>query len=137
MNLCGFDSYLFSPVKATLQLQLRNPHLHVLLSVCRSVVDLWRSLLCHGAVTVTRRVCFTSFRPWVLGAASSPPLSSLVTFASIVEEEKQQEAALIRSREKPLALIQVTRAGALMRTHSFPTQHSVGENAAFHLSPSV
>uniref|UniRef100_A0A8C7X2G3 Inhibitor of Bruton agammaglobulinemia tyrosine kinase n=1 Tax=Oryzias sinensis TaxID=183150 RepID=A0A8C7X2G3_9TELE len=55
----------------------------------------------------TRRVCFTSFRPWVLGAASSPPLSSPVTFASIVEEEKQQEAALIRSREKPLALIQI------------------------------
>lgn len=45
----------------------------------------------------------------MLGAVGSPPLSSsLVTFASIVEEEKQQEAALIRSREKPLALIQVT-----------------------------
>uniref|UniRef100_A0A8D3BQZ9 Inhibitor of Bruton tyrosine kinase n=1 Tax=Scophthalmus maximus TaxID=52904 RepID=A0A8D3BQZ9_SCOMX len=46
-------------------------------------------------------------RPWVLGAAGSPPLHSPVTFASIVEEEKQQEAALIRSREKPLALIQI------------------------------
>uniref|UniRef100_A0A1A7WGB9 Inhibitor of Bruton agammaglobulinemia tyrosine kinase n=1 Tax=Iconisemion striatum TaxID=60296 RepID=A0A1A7WGB9_9TELE len=45
--------------------------------------------------------------PWVLGAVGSPPLSTLVTFASIVEEEKQQEAALIRSREKPLALIQI------------------------------
>lgn len=45
--------------------------------------------------------------PWVLGAVGSPPLSSLVTFASIVEEEKKQEAALIRSREKPLALIQI------------------------------
>ncbi|CAJ1061970.1 inhibitor of Bruton tyrosine kinase [Xyrichtys novacula] len=45
--------------------------------------------------------------PWVLGAVGSPPLSSTVTFASIVEEEKQQEAALIRSREKPLALIQI------------------------------
>ncbi|XP_035484753.2 inhibitor of Bruton tyrosine kinase [Scophthalmus maximus] len=45
--------------------------------------------------------------PWVLGAAGSPPLHSPVTFASIVEEEKQQEAALIRSREKPLALIQI------------------------------
>ncbi|XP_020489529.1 inhibitor of Bruton tyrosine kinase [Labrus bergylta] len=45
--------------------------------------------------------------PWVLGAVGSPPLSSLVTFASIVEEEKQQEAALIRSREKPLSLIQI------------------------------
>ncbi|XP_028281247.1 inhibitor of Bruton tyrosine kinase isoform X2 [Parambassis ranga] len=45
--------------------------------------------------------------PWVLGAVGSPPLSSMVTFASIVEEEKQQEAALIRSREKPLALIQI------------------------------
>ncbi|XP_077432250.1 inhibitor of Bruton tyrosine kinase isoform X2 [Vanacampus margaritifer] len=45
--------------------------------------------------------------PWVMAAAGSPPLPSLVTFASIVEEERQQEAALIRSREKPLALIQI------------------------------
>ncbi|XP_058504067.1 inhibitor of Bruton tyrosine kinase isoform X1 [Solea solea] len=45
--------------------------------------------------------------PWVLGAAGSPPLCSRMTFASIVEEEKKQEAALIRSREKPLALIQI------------------------------
>lgn len=57
----------------------------------------------HWCICVT--VC--PLRPWVLGAVGSPPLSSLVTFASIVEEEKQQEAALIRSREKPLALIQV------------------------------
>uniref|UniRef100_A0A8C9M5M6 Inhibitor of Bruton tyrosine kinase n=1 Tax=Panthera tigris altaica TaxID=74533 RepID=A0A8C9M5M6_PANTA len=34
-------------------------------------------------------------------------LDTPVTFASIVEEELQQEAALIRSREKPLALIQI------------------------------
>lgn len=47
-------------------------------------------------------------RPWVLGQVGSPPAPAAVTFASIVEEEKQQEAALIRSREKPLALIQVT-----------------------------
>lgn len=47
-------------------------------------------------------------RPWELGKVGSPPAASAVTFASIVEEEKQQEAALIRSREKPLALIQVT-----------------------------
>ncbi|XP_076827712.1 inhibitor of Bruton tyrosine kinase [Brachyhypopomus gauderio] len=47
-------------------------------------------------------------RPWVLGQVGSPPSAvTTVTFASIVEEEKQQEAALIRSREKPLALIQV------------------------------
>uniref|UniRef100_A0A4W4HHR7 BTB domain-containing protein n=1 Tax=Electrophorus electricus TaxID=8005 RepID=A0A4W4HHR7_ELEEL len=47
-------------------------------------------------------------RPWVLGQVGSPPTAvTTVTFASIVEEEKQQEAALIRSREKPLALIQV------------------------------
>ena len=35
-------------------------------------------------------------------------MGAMVTFASIVEEERQQEAALIRSREKPLALIQVS-----------------------------
>uniref|UniRef100_A0A8C2ATC3 Inhibitor of Bruton agammaglobulinemia tyrosine kinase n=1 Tax=Cyprinus carpio TaxID=7962 RepID=A0A8C2ATC3_CYPCA len=43
--------------------------------------------------------------PWVLRAVGSPPSTS--TFASIVEEERQQEAALIRSREKALALIQI------------------------------
>uniref|UniRef100_A0A8C1LC62 Inhibitor of Bruton agammaglobulinemia tyrosine kinase n=1 Tax=Cyprinus carpio TaxID=7962 RepID=A0A8C1LC62_CYPCA len=46
-----------------------------------------------------------SIMPWVLRAVGSPPSTS--TFASIVEEERQQEAALIRSREKPLALIQI------------------------------
>ncbi|KAM4735840.1 LOW QUALITY PROTEIN: inhibitor of Bruton tyrosine kinase [Anableps anableps] len=69
-----------------------------------------------SATPAARRVTFKSSEssepekptgPWVLGALGSPPLSSLVTFASIVEEEKQQEAALIRSREKPLALIQI------------------------------
>lgn len=45
--------------------------------------------------------------PWVLGQVGSPPVGTAVTFASIVEEEKQQEAALIRSRDKPLALIQI------------------------------
>ncbi|XP_027142993.1 inhibitor of Bruton tyrosine kinase [Larimichthys crocea] len=68
------------------------------------------------ATPATRRVTFKCSEsseperptgPWVMGAVGSPPLSSLVTFASIVEEEKQQEAALIRSREKPLALIQI------------------------------
>ncbi|XP_048209598.1 inhibitor of Bruton tyrosine kinase isoform X2 [Perognathus longimembris pacificus] len=44
--------------------------------------------------------------PWL--CALSPPCAvAPVTFASIVEEELQQEAALIRSRERPLALIQV------------------------------
>lgn len=37
----------------------------------------------------------------------SPAAATPITFAEIVEEELQQEAALIRSREKPLALIQV------------------------------
>uniref|UniRef100_A0A8C1BFC7 Inhibitor of Bruton tyrosine kinase n=1 Tax=Cyprinus carpio carpio TaxID=630221 RepID=A0A8C1BFC7_CYPCA len=46
-----------------------------------------------------------SIMPWVLRAVGSPPSTS--TFASIVEEERQQEALLIRSREKPLALIQI------------------------------
>uniref|UniRef100_A0A672S9R5 Inhibitor of Bruton tyrosine kinase n=1 Tax=Sinocyclocheilus grahami TaxID=75366 RepID=A0A672S9R5_SINGR len=50
-------------------------------------------------------ICVFPISPWVLRAVGSPPSTS--TFASIVEEEKQQEAALIRSREKPLALIQI------------------------------
>lgn len=45
----------------------------------------------------------------MLGQVGSPLAATAITFASIVEEEKQQEAALIRSREKPLAQIQVTK----------------------------
>uniref|UniRef100_A0AAQ4R707 Inhibitor of Bruton tyrosine kinase n=1 Tax=Gasterosteus aculeatus aculeatus TaxID=481459 RepID=A0AAQ4R707_GASAC len=59
------------------------------------------------AHSLSLSLSLSPIRPWVLGAVGSPPLSSLVTFASIVEEEKEQEAALIRSREKPLALIQI------------------------------
>lgn len=44
--------------------------------------------------------------PW-LSSLTPPSNVAPVTFASIVEEELQQEAALIRSREKPLALIQI------------------------------
>ncbi|XP_057345365.1 inhibitor of Bruton tyrosine kinase isoform X7 [Manis pentadactyla] len=44
--------------------------------------------------------------PW-LSSLSASSMVAPVTFASIVEEELQQEAALIRSREKPLALIQI------------------------------
>ncbi|XP_054831335.1 inhibitor of Bruton tyrosine kinase isoform X2 [Eublepharis macularius] len=48
-----------------------------------------------------------SQNPWL--ATSSPGLAAAtsITFAEIVEEELQQEAALIRTREKPLALIQI------------------------------
>uniref|UniRef100_A0A4W3IIP6 Inhibitor of Bruton tyrosine kinase n=1 Tax=Callorhinchus milii TaxID=7868 RepID=A0A4W3IIP6_CALMI len=36
-----------------------------------------------------------------------PPAIAPVTFAAIVEEERQQEAALLKSKDKPLALIQI------------------------------
>ncbi|XP_064411625.1 inhibitor of Bruton tyrosine kinase-like isoform X2 [Latimeria chalumnae] len=48
-----------------------------------------------------------NLNPWLTTAVSSPPAAAPITFAAIVEEELQQEAALIRSREKPLALIQI------------------------------
>uniref|UniRef100_K9J0I4 Inhibitor of Bruton tyrosine kinase n=1 Tax=Desmodus rotundus TaxID=9430 RepID=K9J0I4_DESRO len=48
-----------------------------------------------------------SHNPWLSSSLGAPPGVAPVTFASIVEEELQQEAALIRSREKPLALIQI------------------------------
>uniref|UniRef100_A0A8C3U060 Inhibitor of Bruton tyrosine kinase n=1 Tax=Catharus ustulatus TaxID=91951 RepID=A0A8C3U060_CATUS len=44
--------------------------------------------------------------PQETSPASSPVIAP-VMFSAIVEEERQQEAALIRSREKPLALIQI------------------------------
>ncbi|XP_062980989.1 inhibitor of Bruton tyrosine kinase [Elgaria multicarinata webbii] len=45
--------------------------------------------------------------PWLAASLVSPAVATPITFAAIVEEELQQEAALIRSREKPLALIQI------------------------------
>ncbi|XP_007903246.1 inhibitor of Bruton tyrosine kinase isoform X2 [Callorhinchus milii] len=48
-----------------------------------------------------------SHNPWVNAVANSPPAIAPVTFAAIVEEERQQEAALLKSKDKPLALIQI------------------------------
>lgn len=45
--------------------------------------------------------------PWSMTVAKSQPTMTPITFAAIVEEERRQEAALVRSREKPLALIQI------------------------------
>ncbi|XP_017933565.2 inhibitor of Bruton tyrosine kinase isoform X1 [Manacus vitellinus] len=45
--------------------------------------------------------------PWSAASPASSPVMAPVMFSAIVEEELQQEAALIRSREKPLALIQI------------------------------
>uniref|UniRef100_A0A8B9SYT5 Inhibitor of Bruton tyrosine kinase n=1 Tax=Anas platyrhynchos TaxID=8839 RepID=A0A8B9SYT5_ANAPL len=48
-----------------------------------------------------------TINPWLATSPTNSPVMPPVMFASIVEEELQQEAALIRSREKPLALIQI------------------------------
>ncbi|XP_040284626.1 inhibitor of Bruton tyrosine kinase [Bufo bufo] len=48
-----------------------------------------------------------SSNPWLLPLNKNKPSVVPVTFTKIVEEEKKQEAALIWSREKPLALIQI------------------------------
>nr|XP_028578685.1 inhibitor of Bruton tyrosine kinase isoform X3 [Podarcis muralis] len=48
-----------------------------------------------------------NLNPWLAASVMSPVVATTITFAEIVEEELQQEAALIRSREKPLALIQI------------------------------
>ncbi|KAM6323792.1 inhibitor of Bruton tyrosine kinase [Aegotheles albertisi] len=45
--------------------------------------------------------------PWLAASPANSPVIAPVMFSAIVEEELQQEAALIRSREKPLALIQI------------------------------
>ncbi|NXY90159.1 IBTK kinase, partial [Alcedo cyanopectus] len=45
--------------------------------------------------------------PWLSASPTSSPVMAPVMFSAIVEEELQQEAALLRSREKPLALIQI------------------------------
>ncbi|XP_064025549.1 inhibitor of Bruton tyrosine kinase isoform X1 [Pogoniulus pusillus] len=48
-----------------------------------------------------------SHNPWLAASPAGSPVTAPVMFSAIVEEELQQEAALIRSREKPLALIQI------------------------------
>ncbi|XP_077162028.1 inhibitor of Bruton tyrosine kinase isoform X1 [Paroedura picta] len=45
--------------------------------------------------------------PWLTTSSPSLAAATPITFAEIVEEELQQEAALLRTREKPLALIQI------------------------------
>lgn len=52
-------------------------------------------------------ICNLPYSPWLASPLRNPTAPLPMTFAEIVEEELQQEAALIRSREKPLALIQV------------------------------
>uniref|UniRef100_A0A8D2M031 Inhibitor of Bruton tyrosine kinase n=1 Tax=Varanus komodoensis TaxID=61221 RepID=A0A8D2M031_VARKO len=47
------------------------------------------------------------YSPWLPASLMCPAAATPITFAEIVEEELQQEAALVRSREKPLALIQI------------------------------
>ncbi|KAI5279077.1 Inhibitor Of Bruton Tyrosine Kinase [Manis pentadactyla] len=74
-----------------------------------------KSIIGHNSGDHVKKICFKGIENSQPSKVVSPWLSSLsassmvapVTFASIVEEELQQEAALIRSREKPLALIQI------------------------------
>uniref|UniRef100_A0A4W4HB15 BTB domain-containing protein n=1 Tax=Electrophorus electricus TaxID=8005 RepID=A0A4W4HB15_ELEEL len=74
----------------------------------RAIMEMEANSLNYRAAPKSPAHFSCPIRPWVLGQVGSPPTAvTTVTFASIVEEEKQQEAALIRSREKPLALIQV------------------------------
>uniref|UniRef100_A0A8C5AE70 Inhibitor of Bruton tyrosine kinase n=1 Tax=Gadus morhua TaxID=8049 RepID=A0A8C5AE70_GADMO len=60
-----------------------------------------------GQATQGSPVTMTTQRRVTFKSVGSPPRASTVPFTAILEEEKQQEAALIRSREKPLALIQI------------------------------
>lgn len=70
---------------------------------------------------VSESHCCCSYSPWLSSSLAASPAVAPVTFASIVEEERQQEAALLRSREKPLALIQVSHllAQLALRTVTF------------------
>ncbi|MBZ3883895.1 Inhibitor of Bruton tyrosine kinase [Sciurus carolinensis] len=75
-----------------------------------------KSVIGHSSGDHVKKVCFKGTEnsqapkvvsPWLSSSLTTSSMVAPVTFASIVEEELQQEAALIRSREKPLALIQI------------------------------
>uniref|UniRef100_A0A8C5PWA2 Inhibitor of Bruton tyrosine kinase n=1 Tax=Leptobrachium leishanense TaxID=445787 RepID=A0A8C5PWA2_9ANUR len=59
--------------------------------------------------------------PWVSISSNNTTSAVPVTFTAIVEEEKKQEAALVRSREKPLALIQVLLLLLTLRSEQYKT----------------
>ncbi|XP_011280789.3 inhibitor of Bruton tyrosine kinase isoform X2 [Felis catus] len=80
------------------------------------LVEEKKSITGHSSGDHVKKVCFKGIEnsqspkvesPWLSSSLTAPSMVAPVTFASIVEEELQQEAALIRSREKPLALIQI------------------------------
>ncbi|XP_019298271.2 inhibitor of Bruton tyrosine kinase isoform X4 [Panthera pardus] len=80
------------------------------------LVEEKKSVTGHSSGDHVKKVCFKGIEnsqspkvesPWLSSSLTAPSMVAPVTFASIVEEELQQEAALIRSREKPLALIQI------------------------------
>ncbi|XP_077606385.1 inhibitor of Bruton tyrosine kinase isoform X3 [Crocuta crocuta] len=80
------------------------------------LVEEKKNMTGHSSGDHVKKVCFKGIEnsqapkvesPWLSSSLTAPSIGAPVTFASIVEEELQQEAALIRSREKPLALIQI------------------------------
>ncbi|XP_058590535.1 inhibitor of Bruton tyrosine kinase isoform X1 [Neofelis nebulosa] len=80
------------------------------------LVEEKKSVTGHSSGDHVKKVCFKGIEnsqspkvesPWLSSSLTAPSMVAPITFASIVEEELQQEAALIRSREKPLALIQI------------------------------
>ncbi|XP_042299437.1 inhibitor of Bruton tyrosine kinase-like isoform X1 [Sceloporus undulatus] len=86
-------------------------------NVCAKVMEdapAQKILRCTAAITLgteNEHLCepaqTENQNPWLGASLMSPTAATPITFAEIVEEELQQEAALIRSREKPLALIQI------------------------------
>lgn len=81
----------------------------------QDLIEEKKSIIGHNSGDHVKKICFKGIEnsqpskvvsPW-LSSVSASSMVAPVTFASIVEEELQQEAALIRSREKPLALIQI------------------------------
>ncbi|XP_053317203.1 inhibitor of Bruton tyrosine kinase isoform X2 [Spea bombifrons] len=63
--------------------------------------------LTHEAKSRSEALQHDGSNPWLSTFSKNTASAAPVTFTTIVEETKKQEAALIRSREKPLALIQI------------------------------
>ncbi|KAM6185438.1 inhibitor of Bruton tyrosine kinase [Rhynchocyon petersi] len=113
----NIETVLSTPSKAPKPVNAWSSSLHSISSKSFRdfLVEEKKSVIGHGSADHVKKVCFKGIEssqppkvisPW-LSSSSIAPSVVPVTFASIVEEELQQEAALIRSREKPLALIQI------------------------------
>uniref|UniRef100_A0A8D2LZ33 Inhibitor of Bruton tyrosine kinase n=1 Tax=Varanus komodoensis TaxID=61221 RepID=A0A8D2LZ33_VARKO len=92
------------PDAVMLPVPSKSGHVWYAILLCLYSKVYWENALCNVEMLHIHNLPYS---PWLPASLMCPAAATPITFAEIVEEELQQEAALVRSREKPLALIQI------------------------------